>query len=217
LTAQGIDARDIHKIRVADFKGAILSSVRHVVRQTDTVECVLAITLVSSRVADLYTGHVTTDKIVPMVNLLICDTIWTESSRINQTTHRISVQILSTAIKFTTKVLCVDVDVHLIGVSNHLNVLRSIEDLKTREGTGSEYPGTMTAVAAPGDFNALRVSDRRIWRPGSENTEIKDIINDRSLTLGLLVLSGRIANIVPRLSPANIGTGNGLVGQSTRI
>lgn len=42
-----------------------------------------------------------------------------------------------------------------------------------------------------------------------------NVIDKSSLAHRILVLSGRIANIVPSLSSANIGTGDGLVGLNT--
>jgi len=67
-------------------------------------------------------------------------------------------------------------------------------------------------LGTPGDFDALRVTDRRIGLRRSENTEIRNTVDERSLTLGLLVFSGRIADVVAGLCPANILAGNGLVG-----
>ena len=55
MSVQGIDARELHGIRVAHFEDAILSIVRHVVGYTDTIECIPAITsrIGPSRVANL--------------------------------------------------------------------------------------------------------------------------------------------------------------------
>jgi len=75
----------------------------------------------------------------------------------------------------------------------------------------------MAVLGAPGDFDTLRVTDRRIGLRRSENTPVSNAADERSLTLGLLVLSSRVANVVPGLSPANILTRNGLVGHLGRI
>lgn len=75
-------------------------------------------------------------------------------------------------IKFTSKVPRIDVNVPLIDKANVLNVVRIIENLKAREGTGRNYPGAMARLGAPGDFLAFSVGDRGIGRRWSENTKV---------------------------------------------
>jgi len=137
LSVQGIDARDVHGIGVAYFKDAILSSVGHVVRYTDTIEGILAVAsrIGASRVANLECGDITTNKHIPLLDLVYSLVICAEMCGIHQCAHGISVQILPVGIQFTTKVLCVDVDVDLIYESDDLHIIRVVEHLNTGEGT----------------------------------------------------------------------------------
>jgi len=137
LSVGDVDAREIHSIRVAHFKDAILSIVRHVVRDTDTIECVPAETsrVGPSRVANLDRGDISANKHVPLLNLLDSSVIGTKMCGVQQCTHRISVQILPMGIKFTTVVLGVDVDICLIRESDDLHVVCIIEYLNASDGT----------------------------------------------------------------------------------
>jgi hypothetical protein len=75
-------------------------------------------------------------------------------------------------IKFTTIVLCVDIDVDLIRESDDLHVVYVIENLNASEGSIRNQPRAMARLCAHGDFYALRVTDRRVRLGRAEETKV---------------------------------------------
>ena len=75
-------------------------------------------------------------------------------------------------VKFTTKVLRVDINVDLTHKSDNLHVVGVIEDLNTRDGSTRNQPTAMALFGAPDNFLTLRVTNGRIDSGRSENTEV---------------------------------------------
>lgn len=102
-----IDTREILIVTLARGKGTILGVVGSIVGTTDTIEDVLAVVcgVRASRVTSLDTESIASHEVVPFNDLLQVFGITTESIGVKETTKRVTTQISTMGIEFTSVVV----------------------------------------------------------------------------------------------------------------
>jgi len=210
-----INARIVLIITLARCKAAVLSVVRGIVKAADTIKDVLAkvCSMCTCGIASLQAKGTTTHEIVPFNDLLICAVVAAPRSRVEETSERITSEVGTVGIQLTTKVVRRQIDLSLVNKTNNLDVVRSPHELDTSESTRRNHASAMTGLRAPSDFFLFSVTNgcRTTW--WCPETEIINRVENSCLTQRLLVLGGRIATVVPKLSAANTIVGVSLIGQ----
>lgn len=108
-------------------------------------------------------------------------------------------------IEFTTVVVWSQVDPRLVNETHDLNVIGRLENLYTVEGTVWNEACTVAGFRAPGDFLSLGRTNGRVWFRRRPQAEVVNMVDERRLAHGLLVLRRGIANVVAYLRAAKRG------------
>jgi hypothetical protein len=209
-----VDTGEVLVITKAGLESSVLGSVGGVVRAADTIKDVLAEVggIGTSGVADLEAESIATHEVVPFNNLLVGVVgAIAESVREDETTKRISSQVSTVGIEFTTKIVRLDVDQGLIDETNNLDVIRSPHELHTLEGTSGDNTSSEFGVGAPCDFLSLSVSNQRVWLWGSPETEVVKRVEERRLAERFGARGGRVTLVVTELSSTKKVVGISLV------
>ena len=114
-------------------------------------------------------------------------------------------------IKLSSAIVGSHVDLGLVNKANDLEIVRSLHELKTGDGTSGDDTSTAALLSAPGDLLALGVADGGIGDGRRPNTPIVGMVDEGSLAEGIGALSGRIAEVVTLLSPTDAIVGICLV------
>jgi hypothetical protein len=121
-------------------------------------------------------------------------------------------------VKLSAVILSVHVKLGLIHETSDLDVSTGYEVLDTRESTSWNEASAMARRGAPSDLLLFSVTDGGVGYRRSPKAEIVNVVDHGSLTLGLLVLGGGVADVVTSLR-ATDGPGDvvNLVGDSRRV
>jgi hypothetical protein len=209
-TVGSVYAREVLVLAFAGLKGTILSVVGCVVAAADAVVDVLAVVggVGASGITCFEAEGVPTHEVVPFDHL--CVTASTKSVRVEETTHWVTTEISTVGIHLTSPVIALQVDLGLINETNDLDVVGGAHELNTLKSIVRDEPSAVTGFGAPGNHFPLSVGNNRVGNGWGPKAEIINGIEERCLTVGLLVLGGGVADVVAELGAtdeANVRVG----------
>ena len=124
-------------------------------------------------------------------------------------------------VEFTSVIASLDVDLRLVDETDDLNVVRSAHELNALQSARRNDSRSMSGLCTPSDLLTLRVRNRRILLRGSPQAEVfgkrsaffplierNDThtingVQERRLTVRLLILGGLVALVKTELCSAN--------------
>lgn len=184
------------------LKDLVLGVVRRVVGAANTIEDVLAVlsSVRLRRVASLEAESVSAHEVVPF-NCL--NRRSSPCGREHDTTHRITTEVGTMRVHFTTIVTGLHIYLGLVNEPDDLNVVRGLQVLQTSNGFSRNETCAVARLGAPSDHFAFNVTNGFSWFVRSPKTKIVGAIDIRGLAKRLLILGGRVANVVTDLGTTN--------------
>jgi hypothetical protein len=210
LAVGRVNTRRAHVIALANLEDVVLSVVGGVVLASETVIDVLteSLLVLTSGVTDLHAEGTATHEIGPVNDLLvggIVATVAREGVRVHQTTEWVTAQVGTVGIKLSSVIVSSHVNLGLINESNDLNVIGCLNELDTSQSTARDQASSVPRLSAPGNFLLLGITDGGVRLGGSPQTEVVNVVDERSLAHRLLVLGGAVADIVAYLRATDGG------------
>jgi len=186
LAVGGINTGEVLVLALARDEGSVLSSVGCVVGAADTVVDVLAElgSIRTGGVANLETELTATHEIVPFDDLLegvVVAVVAGEAVRVDQASKRVTTQVGTMGIQFTTRVTVFDVNESLLDEADDLHIIGRPHELDTGEGALGYEPGTATRLGAPGNFLAFSIGDEGVGFARRPEAEVVEAIQERRL------------------------------------
>jgi hypothetical protein len=202
-------------VTITRSEGTVLGIVGSVVGTTNSIEDVLAeiCSMCASRVTSLETESMATHEVMPFNDLLEVVGVTAESIGIEETTERVTTEISTMRVEFTSCVRILQVNLGLINEADNLNVVGSPHELNALEGASREDTGAVTGLGAPGNLKLLGFSNGSQSSRRSPKTEVLDGVQVGCLAEGVRALSGSITTIVTVLRTTNTDISVGVFGQ----
>jgi len=222
LAGGGVDTREVLVIAVAGLEGPVLRCVGSVVSAADTVVDVLAEFggVGAGGITCLNAERVSAHEIVPFDNLLeavLVAAVAREGVRIQKASKRVSTQVGTVGIEFTTEVTFLDVDQALMEKANDLDVIGRPHELDACQGTLGNQASSTARLRAPGDFLALSVGDGGVRIDGSPEAEIIEAVHKGRLAKRFRAFGCGVADVVTSLTTAEQVVRIGLVRYTARV
>ena len=112
-------------------------------------------------------------------------------------------------IKLSSAIVGSHVDLGLVNKANDLEIVRSLHELKTGDGTSGDETGTTSGLGTPGDLLVFGLTNGGAGVGCGPKTPVIGEVHVTSLAQGAGTLSGGVATVV-----AGLGTTNTIVGIS---
>lgn len=139
----------------------------------------------TARVTGLEAKCVCAHKVVPINDLaiiLVSGTRVAKCSRVDKSSERVTALVSTGRVHFTTKVISSNVDLGLVDVSGHLNVIWGANKLDTLNGAFWEETGPMAGFGAIRHSFSFSIADERVGFGWAPETPIASIVDDGRLT-----------------------------------
>jgi len=195
-----VDTREVLVVTKARLENTILVSSWGIVVAANTVKDVVTelggvgVGLVASLEAENVRAH----EVVPF-NDLGDGSASSEGVGEDKPTEWVATEISTMGVHLSSSIISSHVDEGLVDVAGDLNVCRGPHELNTSDGTGGDGSGPMRRVRAPGNGRGFCVTDSGVgdWR--TPEAEVGNGVDEGGLAIGLLVGSGRVANVEAEL------------------
>jgi len=209
-----VDTWEVLVVTEAAQEGTIDIGSGGIVLATDTIEDVLAVVggVSTCGVASLEAEGSSTHEVVPFDGLLVTITPGVGEQ---EGTERVTTLIGTVRVEFTSRVISSDVDELLLDEAGDLDVVGSLHELETSDGTLGDDTGTIARLCAPSDTLTLDVTDEGVWFRGTPEAEVINAVDDGSLAERGRAFGSAVAHVVASLSTTLTSSGVCLVGQSS--
>lgn len=202
LAVRRVDAWVVGVLSVTGFESVVLGVVWGVECAADTVKHVF--TVVGSigfrRITGLEAESITAHKVSPFDDL---NELTGPDVRKDDTTHRVTTEISTVRVHFTSVVVSGHVNLGLVNEANDLDVVRGFQVLNTGDGFSRNKTCPATWVCTPGNHLAFYFANSLAWFWWSPEAEVTRTIDISCLAERRLVFGGRITNIVSDLGATN--------------
>jgi hypothetical protein len=167
----GVDTRVVLVLTEAALEDTINVGSGGVVLAADTVIDMLAEvgSVGAGGVAGLEAEGSTTHEVVPFDGLLVAVT---PGRGEEETTKWVTTLISTVGVEFSSGVISLDVDEVLLDETGDLDVVGSLHELETSDGTSRDDTSTMAGLGAPGNALTLNVTDEGIGFWGTPKAEV---------------------------------------------
>lgn len=213
LAILGVGADKVHVVTLADLEDAILSVVGGVIGATDTVVLVLAVEVVvgAGGVANLHAELASADEEMPADDLL---NSVTEGAGVYKATNRVTTEVKTERVHLSSVVCSDHVNLGLVQEASDLDVVGSLNPLKTGEGSLGDNTTSVTILGTPSHHLAFNFTNLLSLNRRSPEAEIIGRVEVGGLAHRLLVLGGGVALVVAGLATTSeMRLGVDLVGK----
>jgi len=202
LAVRCVDTRVVGVISIAGLESVVLGVVWGIECAANTVKDVFAIvgSIGSRRITGLEAESIPAHEVGPLHDLNV---LTGPNVRKDHTTHRVTAEISTVGVHFTSVIVGSHIDLGLVKKTNDLDVIGSFQILDTGNGFGRNKTCTMPSLCTPGNHLAFYFTDSFAWFWRSPEAEITRAINVSCLAKGILVFSGRITDVISELDATN--------------